>query len=236
MEGNMAQEIKTIQLSMPFRLGTVNCYLIGTSTGYILVDTGSSNQRAELERELESAGCMPGDLKLILITHGDFDHTGNAAYLRNKFGAKIAMHPDDWGMIERGDMFSNRKRPNLLIRTMMSLLSGFGKKERCAPDVPLDEGYSLSEYGFEAQVIHIPGHSKGSIGVLTTSGDLICGDLFENIAKPVLNSLMDDLEAANVSIKKVKSLEINTVYPGHGEPFPLDVLIDDQRDDNEVGN
>ncbi|RLI67201.1 hypothetical protein DRO91_10540, partial [Candidatus Heimdallarchaeota archaeon] len=31
-----------------------------------------------LERELEKAGCKPGDLKLVVLTHGDFDHTGNA--------------------------------------------------------------------------------------------------------------------------------------------------------------
>jgi hydroxyacylglutathione hydrolase len=51
---------------------------------------------------------------LIVITHGDFDHIGNAAYLRQKFGAKIAMHADDVGMAERGDMFWNRKKGNRL--------------------------------------------------------------------------------------------------------------------------
>jgi len=76
-----------------------------TDAGFILIDTGCSNKRVELEKRLESAGCKPGDLKLIVLTHGDFDHTGNAAYLRKKFGAKIAMHHEDSGMVERGDMF-----------------------------------------------------------------------------------------------------------------------------------
>ncbi len=44
-------------------------------------------------------------LKLIVLTHGDFDHTGNAVYLRQRLGAPIAIHAGDAGMPERGDMF-----------------------------------------------------------------------------------------------------------------------------------
>jgi glyoxylase-like metal-dependent hydrolase (beta-lactamase superfamily II) len=76
----MTQEIKTITLSMPFRFGSVNCYLIKTGLGYILIDTGNSNKQAELEKELEGVGCKPGNLKLIILTHGDFDHIGNAVH------------------------------------------------------------------------------------------------------------------------------------------------------------
>jgi glyoxylase-like metal-dependent hydrolase (beta-lactamase superfamily II) len=223
----LSQEIKTISSSLPFKLGVVNCYLVETDTGYILIDTGGSNSRAELEKELESAGCKPGDLKLIVITHGDFDHTGNAAYLCKKFGAKIAMHDDDSGMLEHGDMFWNRKKPNILVKMMLPLLPiffGFGKSERCTPDLYIEDGYALSEYGFDAQVLHIPGHSKGSIGILTAGGDLFCGDLFDNTKEPVLNAIMDDLAAANASVERLKSLEINTVYPGHGEPFPMELF------------
>jgi len=75
----MSIEIKTISLLLPYKLGGVNCYLIETDTGYILIDTGGSNRRTDLEKELESAGCQTGNLKLIVLTHGDFDHTGNAA-------------------------------------------------------------------------------------------------------------------------------------------------------------
>jgi len=73
MEENMPQEIKTIRLLLPYHLGSVNCYLIETDTGYILIDTGGSNKRTDLEKELASAGCKPGYLKLIVLTHGDFD-------------------------------------------------------------------------------------------------------------------------------------------------------------------
>ena len=221
----MPQEIKTIRLPLPFYLGRVNCYLIKTDTGYILIDTGSSNQRASLEKELDRAGCKPGNLKLIIITHGDFDHTGNAAYLRKKFTTKLAMHDDDAGMAERGDMFWNRKKGNSLIRVLAPILFGFPKSDRFKPDLTIEDGNNLSEYGLDAKVLSIPGHSKGSIGILIADGDLFCGDLLDNTDKPVLNSIMDNPAAANASLEKLKSLAINTVYPGHGRPFPMELFI-----------
>jgi len=218
------QEIKTIKLSLPYHLGSVNCYLVKIDTGYILIDTGVSNKRTDLEKKFESAGCLPGQLKLIVLTHGDFDHIGNAAYLRQKFGAKIAMHADDAGMAERGNMFWNRQKGNRLIRVLAPILFRFGAANRFQPDVVVEDGIDLSAYGFDAKVLSIPGHSKGSIGILTAGGNLLCGDLFANTDRPALNSIMDDLAAAQASIEKLKGLGIDTVYPGHGGPFPMKVI------------
>ena len=218
----MQEVIKSITLSLPLRTGTVNCCLIRNDKGYFLIDTGSSNSRKVLEEELAAAGCAPGYLRLIALTHGDFDHTGNAAYLRGKFNTKIAMHYDDLGMVEYGDMFWNRKKSNFLIKAAAPRLFGFGKSKRFKPDIFLAEGTDLSEFGFDAKVIEIPGHSKGSIGFLTAAGDLIGGDLFENVKNPRLNSIMDDPEAAKASIEKLNGFEIGMVYPGHGRPFTME--------------
>jgi len=232
----MPQKVKTINLSLPYRLGDVNCYLVETDTGYILVDTGCSNKRTGLANELESTGCQPGNLKLIILTHGDFDHVGNAAYLRKKFGAKIAMHHDDSGMVERGDIFWNRKNPIFLIRILVNMITPalfrFGKSKRFKPDFYIEDGYDFSEYGLDAKALHIPGHSKGSIGILTVGGDLIGGDLLINRGKqgePGLNSIIDDSAAANASVENLKSLKIGTVYPGHGKPFPMESFIKKER-------
>ena len=60
--------------------------------------------------------------------------------------------------------------------------------------------------------------SKGSIGVLTNEGDLFCGDLIYNFAG---FSYIDNLEDFNESINKLKKLDINILYPGHGKPFSI---------------
>jgi len=225
----MPQGIRTVTLSLPYKMGSVNCYLIEADTGYILIDTGCSKRCADLEKELKNAGCGPGSLQVIVLTHGDFDHTGNAAYLREKFGVKIAMHNDDAGMVERGNMFWNRNKSNIFIRVIIPVLFGFGRSQRFSPDIFVGEGYDLSGYGLDARVLYIPGHSRGSIGILMADGDLICGDLFENTDKPSLNSIMDDAVAANASVGKLRKLNIKRVYPGHGEPFPMEALSENSR-------
>ena len=225
----MTQTVKTISLTMPLKMGRVNCYLVRTDTGYVLIDTGVSSRRTDLDREIERAGCGPGRLKLIVLTHGDFDHSGNAAYLRAKHGARIAMHRDDSGMVERGDMFWNRKKTNIVIRMLAPILFGFGKLGRFSPDLYVEDGTGLSEYGFDSRVVHIPGHSRGSIGILTAFGDLFCGDLLENTDKPAIGSLVDDPAAMQASVEELSHLGIGTVYPGHGQPFPMELFLETGR-------
>jgi hydroxyacylglutathione hydrolase len=217
-------EIETITLPLPYWMGSVNCYLVQTGTGYALVDTGPANARAQLEGKLAAAGCRQGNLALILLTHGDFDHTGSAAYLRRLHGARVAMHRDDLGMVERGDMFFNRSSGNAILRALSPLLFGFGKGNRFVPELFVEEGDDLSPHGWEARILCIPGHSRGSIGILTAGGDLFCGDLLENTAGPALGSIMDDPAAAEASLGKLKGLGIQMVYPGHGSPFPMAAL------------
>ena len=134
------------------------------------------------------------------------------------------MHRDDAGMAERGDMFVNRKRPNLLVRSLIPVFTGFGAAERFTPDLYLADGDDLTQYGLEATILSLPGHSRGSVGVLTATGELFCGDLFENTKGPALNSIMDEPAAGAASLARLKSLEISTVYPGHGQPFAMELL------------
>ena len=220
----MIQQITPIHLPFPLNITYVNSYLVRTDQSFFLIDTGMTNARRKLDAALEHLCCNPGDLKLILLTHGDFDHTGNAAYTREKFRTQIAMHAGDSGMLENGDMFWNRKIKNSLLIKLMPLFIRFGNKERCTPDVLLADGDSLLRYDLDAQVLNTPGHSSGSICILTASGDLFCGDLLSNTEKPMLNSMMYDTEAGKSSFERLKAMPIQTVYPGHGQPFAWDAL------------
>ena len=197
----MTVKIKTITTPFAFNID-VNCYLIEIGSDRILVDTGMPNQRSTIETELKKASCQSENLKLIILTHGDIDHCGNAAYLRQKFGTQIAMHHADLGMVEQGDMFWNRRKPNIFIKAIFGLLFGLDKSDRFKPDLYLKDGDNLAEYGLDAQILNLPSHSKGSIGILTTNGNLFCGDLLGNTDKPKLWSIIDDRSAANASVEK----------------------------------
>jgi len=104
---------------------------------------------------------------------------------------------------------------------LVPLLTGFGKSQRFSPDVLVSDGDDLTAYGLDARVISIPGHSQGSIAILSAGADLFCGDLLENIKEPALGSLTDDMPSAKSSLDKLTGLKIGMVYPGHGQPFPM---------------
>ena len=216
-------EIKAISHQMMLN-NDVNCYLIKTRNGFFLIDTGMPNKRKPIQKDIENAGCYPGDLKLIILTHGDVDHAGNAAYFRKQFGAKIAMHPEDMGMVERGDMYAGRKSGNILIKFFLNRFFSIKEPDRFTPDLTIEDGYDFSSFGFESRALHLPGHTRGSIAVLTSEGILFCGDLLDNLTKPGRFSLIDNPIEAQNSIKKLQTLNIKMVYPGHGKPFPFAAL------------
>ncbi len=216
--GSAGEVVKTLDLD-------ANGYLVRTDMGYFLIDTGVANKRADLEKELECTGCQPGNLKLIILTHGDSDHAGNCAYLREKYAVSIAMHRSESQAVESGDMFLSRKTKSLLQRIVFPFKQ-LSVSDRFKPDFYVENGDTLARYGFDAQVLHLPGHTQGSIGVLTTDGELFCGDLLINDSgKPGTPSSIDDWAAFDASIEKLKSYKINTVYPGHGKSFSMEQFM-----------
>ncbi len=227
------QEIKTI------KLGIVNCYLAITDSGFILMDSGFSSSRTRLENELKKAGCLPGNLKLIILTHGDGDHAGNADYIRNKYNSKIAMHKNDLMMVvsfeENAKSLMNRQTRALstgIILKLSMFITSFkfikniikADYKSFRPDLFLEDGQNLIDHGFDAGILHIPGHTKGSIGILTGNSDLICGDILRNIGKPAVCPQGEDLNELDLSVEKLRQIKINMVYPGHGKPFQMKEL------------
>jgi hydroxyacylglutathione hydrolase len=215
-------------------LGGTNCYLIGDDEGFVLIDTGLPHSRAQLLETLDKAGCHPADLRLIVLTHGDIDHSGNAAYLRGRFGAPIAMHSGDTAMcLSDGETRERDARPPddfpkvLYLWLVASVFRYFARKllrreafEPFSPDILLSDGEDLRQYGLAAIAYHTPGHSKGSISLLTPGGDLYCGDHFAQVWGHVIGA-RDDSDFPSTS-DKLRALRIRMVYPGHGEPFSPD--------------
>ena len=190
----------------------------------MLIDTSFTSQRKALESRLDELGLKPGNLTLIILTHGDFDHVGNAAYLRSKYNAKIAMHAGDLGMVEHGNLFASRTSRGVIMRSIVKVIMfitrmGLKKKDRFKPDIILEEGDQLLEFKFDAKIVHLPGHSKGSIGILTPENDLFCGDVFRNQTEPSTATLIDNQDEFEESLEKIKNLNPLMIYPGHGKPF-----------------
>ena len=208
-------------------LGFVNAFLLRVEDGYILIDTGIAQRWTRLETELVKAGCLPDKLKLVIITHGDFDHTGNCAKLQRKYKAKIAMHAADTAMVKTG-MPLQRQTHTLrgkLMQLVGKLIGRWSRFDTFDPDILLADGQNLQEYGLAARVIHTPGHTKGSIAILTETGDLFIGDTLANRGQPKVQlSFNQDYAELRDSMAKLKRLKARDVYPGHGKPFSFEAL------------
>lgn len=222
----------------------VNCYLCRTENGFILFDTGGhiimdkefTNRREALEKALQEAGCTTENLNLVILTHGDVDHVCNAAYLQEKYHAKIAIHPGDLKLVRNPDiedLMASFQYRSVVFKLIFKCLQGKIRKiamktinayQAFTPDILIDENFNLEEYGFYGDIIFLPGHTNGSIGILSKEGDLIAGDVLSNVKKPdaAMNAL--DFSTLYSSIDCLKKYNIKHVYPGHGEPFDYTLL------------
>jgi hydroxyacylglutathione hydrolase len=218
----MSEDIVTIDL------GFVNAYLLRAGERYVLVDTGLSSQWAKLRAALEAAGCSPGRLALVVISHADTDHAGNAKRLQAEWGAPIAVHVADAPSLETG-VSPQRRGRGPLAQAIMSAMGFFRRLGRGAmetprlvPDLRFEEGQSLEAWGLDAMVLHLPGHTRGSIALLMAGGFLIAGDVFANRSKPDVSPFIENFEAYRASLARAKTLapSIVRVYPGHGPAFP----------------
>lgn len=200
-------------------MGFVNAYLLQAGDGFVLVDTGIGDVWTKLESELLLQGCLPERLKLVILTHGDMDHAGNCKKLQQKYGVSIAIHQGDYEMVSTGE--SRRRSANTLTGRIMTWMATRMKDTSGCfePNLYLEDGQSLREFDLDATILHTPGHTRGSISILTAAGDLIVGDTLSNRRKPKTADLFEDELQLKTSLAKLRVLQINTIYPGHGKPF-----------------
>jgi len=216
------------------KLGGVNAYLVkvagapGSSLdAFVLIDTGFKRSWPRLRAALQTEGCLAENLRLVVLTHGDMDHVGNCARLHHEYGVPIVIHSGDLRAVETGAA-PKRINKGLLARTVgllgkaMTALQRGPLFETFTPQGLVTDGQSFADYGFAARVIHVPGHTKGSIAILAEDGALYAGDTLFDMKRPPL--LIENLEEFRASVAKLRSLqgEVKTVYPGHGKPFPAE--------------
>lgn len=101
---------------------------------------------------------------------------------------------------------------------MRTLAKNF-RYEPFTPDILLKNGDNLLEFGLNATIIHTPGHTRGSIGILLDNDDYISGDTFVNNSRPRLAVYVENNEELAKSYKIISKLPIRHVYPSHGKPF-----------------
>lgn len=198
------------------RCGMVNCYLLLGGQGSVLVDTGLPGSCRKLERLLEGQR-----LRLILLTHAHSDHAANAAALANHFGVPVAMSALDEALVANPlcRPIHARGMGGALLRAASIPQMRHSRPARWENALSLADGMSLREFGIEAKAVSLPGHTAGSMGVLTGEGELLAGDAAMYFLFPSPPLIAEDFGQADRSIQKMIGLAPAKIYPGHGAPF-----------------
>jgi hydroxyacylglutathione hydrolase len=204
---------------LPVGMLQCNCQIVGDpeTREALVVDPGD-----EIERILEVLERHNLKVRAIVSTHAHIDHVGGLARLRRATGAPVILHPDDLELY--------------LALPAQAQWLGIQPPEMTEIDGFLRDGDELVWGGFEARVIHTPGHSRGSMSLYLPSDapppDSTTGAPEPRIATPRLFA-GDTLFAGSIgrtdlwggSLDEImRSIhqkllilpESTIVYPGHG--------------------
>ena len=206
------------------KLTVSNVYLVLGEAGSVVVDAGDPGKGEKILEKLAKIGIGAGEISLILLTHGHVDHFGSAAELRRLTGAPVAIHEADAEHLRLG------RNPNLPpVGLEGRLVKPFLKHGAppVEPDITFRGEMDLEEYGVQARVIETPGHTAGSVSVVTSGGAVVAGDvlaggylgfMFRPHA-PRYHLFAEDLGEVRGSIGNIIDLSPAWILPGHGGPL-----------------
>ena len=198
---------------LPVGMLQCNCSIVGDpeTREALVIDPGD-----EVERVLELLQRHDLKVRAIVSTHAHIDHVGGLAKLQRATGAPILMHPDDLELY--------------LALPEQAAWLGIEPPETTEVDGFLSDGDELIWGGFQAQVIHTPGHSRGSMSLYLPADSaatgparivtprLFAGDtLFAgSIGRTDLWGGSLDQILRSIHQKLLVLPEETLVYPGHG--------------------
>ena len=216
----------------PITLGFDHCYII-RDKGTIMIDGGAPKKLKEFTKAIEEISIKPEDIKLMIMTHGHWDHIGSAKEIKEFTGDKIAMHEQEKEWLEKGlkPLPPGVTLWGSIFKGIMAMFMPLVKIPTTDVDLVLgDEGLSLDEYGIPGKVIYTPGHSPGSVSVLLDTGDAFVGDMAMNKFPlrfgPGMPIFAEDLQKLKESWKLLLDRGAKTIYPAHGDSFSTDIIRD----------
>lgn len=209
-------------------VGMANVYFLRGTAKTLVIDSGQAGQGARIANALTRWGVNGGGASLLFITHAHIDHTGSAQDLKTRLGVPLAIHPAEEERLTTGTMGVIQP-----IGFEARLLYPFVNASfpTATADRLLDEATDLGAYGVGGQVVHTPGHTSGSLTLLTDAGDAFIGDLLRGGALGgyvmsgvpkypyFVGDVEKDKQTVRASVQKLLDLGARRFFVGHGGPL-----------------
>jgi glyoxylase-like metal-dependent hydrolase (beta-lactamase superfamily II) len=214
--------------------GRSNVFLISKGDKNILVDTSPASCWKKLDRRLQRLGV--DRLEALILTHTHYDHAGNAARLQEKYKAMVIVHRFEGSFLERGEAIIPKGTSflgRLVIERLGKHLAPRLKCPPCRPDILVDDVLSLADFGFNACIVHTPGHSPGSQSVIVDDEIALVGDamfgIFPGSAFPPFAS---DARQMVESWGKLLATNCRLFLPAHGTANSRQLVVKDYHTRN----
>ena len=207
----------------------VAAYLVVLPDGITVVDAGLPGHWDDLTTELDGIGRSLGDIRGLVLTHGDSDHIGFAERLRREHGVPVYVHAADAARATTGEkpktpMGRLRLGPTFGFAAYAVRKKGY-RTEYLREVVEVTDGDVLDLPG-SPRIIGLPGHSPGSIAVHVPIAEAVfVGDALTT--RHVLTGstglqpapFTDHPAEALDSLERLAGLDAVWVLPGHGAPW-----------------
>ncbi len=194
-------------------------YVIGTpdSSDLSLIDAGLMGKGDYKLRSIEHLDIDPKAIKRVIMTHTHLDHIGAFRDIRERIpGVELWVHEDEASYMEKGDerVIYGMEMFRQMFQAQYALSDGefaFKVERRLVDNEVIELG------GMNFEVLHIPGHSPGSIGLyqrdlkLLIPGDVVYADY----AIGRFDLFGADRTKMRDSLRRLAELEVEILLPGH---------------------
>lgn len=191
-----------------------NCYLVESGGKRYLVDTGTPGNLKRAKEQLDS-------IDGIIITHGHYDHCGSAVEIADHFSCRIYAHRDEHPYLEGKAEFRFDGFVGRFIKRLERLR-------------PMEHFKAHDVESLNLNIVHLPGHTPGSIGIVV-GNEMLCGDLLrvgrkyliagEIVVKPSSRNFNWSQEKYIESLKRFAELDVEAIHPGHGESVRINKTL-----------
>lgn len=194
-------KVKTLVFNN-FQVNT--CILYAENKDAIIVDPACSNESETLEltNYIEENNLQ---VKKIINTHAHIDHIVGVPAIANYFKVPFYLHQEDL--------------PLLQTSPQMAELFGFDLSDVKLPDAHLKEGDNVDLAGEQIKILHVPGHSPGSIVLYSEMNKFaIVGDVLfaGSVGRSDLPGGNHDVLISGIKNKLMVLPGDTVVYAGHG--------------------